>query len=200
EHRFRGSFTDRISDTGIVGLRYFVNPHDLAYAAWNPDGLVNLGYTRFNLFGRGGYASLQSSFQPSTSDVDVSLVVALPLVGNHAVRSTTSWNENDFSRGWQQGVEWLYNTTDDPLLPTEGVEASARVAYGDGRLEIRDLSTGTPKTQRRRSDEVSLVGRKVWAWTSRQSVSVGANAFLSRNREDRPQPGLPAGTQRKFYG
>jgi hypothetical protein len=199
ENRF-DRFEDRVTDTGIVGLRYFVNPHDLAYAAWNPDGLVNLGYTRFNLFGRGGYASLQSSFRQSDSDVDVSLVVAVPLVGNHALRSTSSWNETDFSHGWQQGVEWLYNTTDDPLLPTEGVEASARVAYGDGRLEFRESSTGPTETQRRRADELSLNGRKVWAWTSRQSVSVGGNAFLSRNREDHAQHGLPAGTLRKFYG
>src|SRR6185436_8698122 len=106
EHRFRGSFTDRISDTGIVGLRYFVNSHDLAFAAWNPDGLVNLGYTRFNLFGHGGYASLQTTFQPSESGFDLSLVAAVPVVGNHAVRSTTSWSESDFSRGWQQGFEW----------------------------------------------------------------------------------------------
>lgn len=194
------SFRDRLSDSGIVGARYFVNSHDLAFAAWNPDGFVNLGYTRFNLFGRGGYASLQASVHSGGSDRNLSLTAAVPIAGNHAVRSTTSWFESDFSSSWGQGLEWLYTTTDDPLLPSEGVESSVSANYNSGRLKriLRDDGTVGPLGER--GVGMSAGGRRHWPLTLRQSVSLGANAFYGRHRADRENLGVPAGVEQKTYG
>jgi outer membrane protein assembly factor BamA len=195
-----GSFRERLVDDGIVGARYFVNSHDLAFAAWNPDGFVNLGYTRFNLFGRGGYASLQASAQSELHDRNLSLTAAVPIAGNHAVRSTTSWFESDASSAWGQSLEWLYTTTDDPLLPSEGEESAFNAAYQSGRLKrvLRDDDTVGPLTQR--AVGLSARGRKHWPLTLRQSASLGGNAYYSRHRADRESFGIPAGVERKTYG
>lgn len=195
-----GSFRDRLVDNGLVGGRYFVNSHDLVFAAWNPDGFVNLGYTRFNLFGRGGYASLQASGESDGTYRSVALTAAVPVSGNHAVRATTSWFGSDFSTAWGQSLEWLYTSTDDPLLPSSGVEGAVRASYDTGEVKQVFREDGTVGTLGERAVGLSASVRKHWPLSLRQSASLGAGSSYSRNRADQAGFGGPAGAERKSYG
>jgi hypothetical protein len=194
-----GGFRERLIDSGIVGVRYFVNSHDLAFATWNPDGYVNLGYTRYNLFGRGGYASLQASGESDGTYRTVALTAAVPVSGNHALRSTTSWYHSDYATAWGQGLEWLYTSTDDPLLPSSGVEGTVRAAYDSGHIKAVVREDGTVGEIGDKTVGTSASIRRHWPVTLRQSVSAGAAANYIRSRADRDSFLGAAGTQRKSY-
>jgi hypothetical protein len=191
----------RLSDTGVVGLRYFVNAHDQAFAAYDPDGVVNLGYTRFNLFGHGGYASVQSSIVRGSDDRNLALTLTIPVAGNHAVRSTTFWSDGDFEHGWTENLAWLYNTTDDPLLPTEGIEAAASANYRQGRvLRITVFPSGERQDFDGFSWSAASSVRRHWAVSARQSVSAGASLSFERTRSDAFLFATPARDRRDLYG
>ncbi|MFN2239059.1 MAG: hypothetical protein ABR524_06680 [Thermoanaerobaculia bacterium] len=132
-----------------TGLRLFVGSSSLIHAATDFDGNYQAGLTQYNLFGRPGYVSLgvrwteddRVSFQsdrpvPSLfefrADPSPELRFGFPVFGDHSivgswqhdsgsVRVTTE-TESRYQKGGSDRGElaWVFDTTDDPLLPTSG--------------------------------------------------------------------------------
>jgi hypothetical protein len=138
-----------------VGKRRFVGRWGLFHAsALAFSGLdlvpVQVGYTRYNLLGRGAFASvaLLSEYHPD-EDVDaatLSFELGVPLSRRHSLRSTLSWRrfETSFrlpapgepavevehrSDNQSAALAWIHDTTDDPLFATRGAKATAALEY-----------------------------------------------------------------------
>lgn len=136
------------------------------------------GYTRYNLFGRGGFVSVAlSTLLEEDHAYRVSLSMGLPIVGNHSLRADLNWDEtkDDFfdtsfrSESQRLGLAWIYDTTDDPIFPTSGIRLVADASYTQDEQEFRE-----PFFIERRSQDLYTLGagvRRHWALTPRQSVS-----------------------------
>ena len=98
-------------------------------------GVVQLGYTSYGLFGNGSSATAAISRAVGDTDVDnldALVQLDIPIAGNHALRSTarrfTAEESFPYFGGtsrqrleqWRAEVEWIYDTTDDPLFATAG--------------------------------------------------------------------------------
>ena len=163
--RGQGEFRlGRATGTGVTtGVRKFVGSRGVLFgsaqaANWSSlDGraLLQLGYTRYGLFGRSGFATVAvSSSVAEQSDYDElqgSVQVGVPLRGNHALRGGFSYTTIEDSVGffpqgpfetredsWQAQLAWIYDSTDDPFAPTEGTRLTVAGEYTDRRRERSD--------------------------------------------------------------
>lgn len=170
-----------------VGGRWFVGSQGLVFGSVQGFDTVGpasaqVGYTRYNLFGRGGFASAALATDVSDENdgesYQGSFALGVPIVGNHALRADLTWyrSKDNFSDQSFESesrfleLSWIYDTTDDPLFPTSGT----RLTAGAGYFEDEQRSEGPFLSERRSSDgyELGLSGRRHWALTHRQSVSV----------------------------
>lgn len=131
------------TNDGTLGLREFVGADGLAFLAIS-DGTgqtrqLQGGYTQYDLFGNGSYASLTVSdtfnaFQPSV--LQLTGLVGVPLADNLTLIASPQWshgsNSNVTTRSWGGTLGLVYRTTDDPIIPTRGtdLEASASGTHG----------------------------------------------------------------------
>lgn len=220
----------------LAGLRLFVGARGVAFAALSQDTGIQAGYTRYGLFGTRAVATLGASKNyccprevfPLGLDPDVTTMTtrestrytaaaAMPLAGNHSVRTRLTWSEgepstrrsflrdpgldrefgfhSDFSR-LQLDLKWVYDNTDDPLFPSDGVTLSAGLEMSD--LEMTDQVLeyfGTPPPQARPAGElpdglpdskahllaVAVSGQKTWPLTPRQAVSASVRTAVGRS-------------------
>ncbi|HET7433832.1 MAG TPA: hypothetical protein VFN10_03870 [Thermoanaerobaculia bacterium] len=136
-----------------AGARAFFGRSDTVYGAitaGDAEPRFELGYTHYDLFGRGVVLSAVAQTRPfvttipeelyeasSADELVTRVVAAVPLRGNHALRATWStWptllrsttpieqldrkHTYEPVRGDTYELAWLYDSTDDPLFPTSG--------------------------------------------------------------------------------
>jgi len=171
--------------SATAGGRWFLGSQGLLFGSvlgFDDDGPVSaqVGYTRYNLFGHGGFTSfaLATDLNEDRGDAwQASLSTGLPIVGNHSLRVDLNWYEakQDFLESTSRsatrnlGLAWIYDTTDDPLFPTSGVRMTAGANYAHDEekfgqpLLVKDLSQDRY--------DLGVSGRRHWALTHRQSVS-----------------------------
>ena len=171
--------------SATAGGRWFVGSQGFLSASvfgFDSEGPISAqaGYTRYNLFGRGGFASLELVSGLDQGDAyQVSLSMGFPIVGNHSLQADLIWYESKdefFSQTFRNearslGLSWIYDTTDDPFFPTTGAQVTAGGRYSEDEQETRDGLF----VERSSSDAygLELAGRRHWALTRRQSVSTG---------------------------
>ncbi|HWS72342.1 MAG TPA: hypothetical protein VN605_09515 [Thermoanaerobaculia bacterium] len=182
------------------------------------DDTYTLGYTQYDLFGTRASAALFVKYHGYGFDLpDVfdargrrttsfsdhlvwDFTGALPLAGNHAIR--LSWHRerqpyqvNPF--GDLQVVRitydhpqlaWVYNSTNDLLLPTSGTYIEA--GLDSKKLTIlRETDPVPPRTaahyrsEYRWDHELAAQARRYWELSPSQSISAGASGFtLERHK------------------
>jgi hypothetical protein len=166
-------------DTWIVGTREFVGSDGLVFGSV-AEGLYQAGYTQYEIFGHGSFLSASLSSDHDGRFLTPSLSAGIPLTVNQSLRATASW-ARDKVRGEpdereEQGsieLDWLYDTTDDPIFPTLGTQSS--LAGSD--LKFRAVSSPPAPQSGFRSEQefrnFSLSVRRYWPVSNRQSVSLG---------------------------
>ena len=176
------------TNDGTLGLREFVGADGLAFLAisdgTNQARQLQGGYTQYDLFGNGSYASLTVSdnlnaFQFSV--VQLTGLVGIPLADNLTLIASPQWSHGSHSdvtdRSWAGTLGLVYRTTDDPIIPTRGtdLEASASgthtsIAFGPSAV-ITENQLG-----------LAWSATHYWPITRRQSLglSLGGAAFRGR--------------------
>lgn len=185
--------------SGTVGARKFIGARGLLFGSVQGfEGIsgqvVQLGYTHYGLFRSGGYATVALSSgvgeEYASDDLQTSLQVGIPITGNHALRTTFAWSRYEDElrftepRGelrfeaWAGQLEWIYDTTDDPIVPTEGLKLTGLASYVEQSQSFGSdfISPSETTSWRLRAD-----GRKYWALTPKQSVGVGGGYAYSEN-------------------
>lgn len=183
-----------------VGGRWFVGSQGLVFA--NVLGVEEIGpyaaqagYTHYNLFGRGGFASaiLSTDISDESQGSDSyqgALSMGIPIVGNHSLRADLNVYRSDyddaFSRTRSESrrlwLSWDYNTTNDPLFPTSGTRLNARVGYIEDEREDRfqDPLLGEVRFEdTSKANELGIFGERHWSLTRRQSLSADLSGYWS---------------------
>jgi outer membrane protein assembly factor BamA len=161
---------------------------------------LQLGYTTYGLFGNGSSATAAISRgvgdRYDDDNLQASLQLDIPLGGNHALRTSATWStaegrteffggfsESGFEQ-WRAELEWLYDSTDDPLFATAGRRLNTLAVYEDARRHFRfvrdDLGDGGLDSDERfdrRAWGLDTQGRQYWSLTPQQSLGVGAGVF-----------------------
>jgi hypothetical protein len=222
----------------LVGARLFVGRSGVLFAAFNSEDGGEVGFTQYNLFGRGILASagftwngccvrevLPLSLDPTFSSWSfessrkTSLGLSLPLSGPQALQFSLSERRGDggilhrILGGVSESVQladfssfvtgedlayrraeakWVFDTTDDPLLPSRGLSASAGVEAS--QLTARDLRAlfradflsspvETPFSSST-SEQVIAAASAIrhWSVKPRQTVSASARVFGGQSR------------------
>ncbi|HKV06720.1 MAG TPA: BamA/TamA family outer membrane protein [Thermoanaerobaculia bacterium] len=181
-----------------LGARLFAGSSGLAFATVSRGGDLQAGYTQYDLFGTGSFASLGISTDVDKEDFQgdtyaAAFTFGVPLSVTQSLRANLSWAESEIEgfegesftfEARRAGLEWRYDTTDDPLLPSRGVRVTAGVERSwfeqaaflspiDGLVTLEDTV-----------DTVVVTGRKHWPLTQRQSIALGAGAGYQRTRND----------------
>lgn len=236
---------------GLAGARLFVGRSGVLFAALDSEDGAQLGFTQYDLFGRGILASagvsrnlcclqevlplgLDPTFSSWTYEESnkLSLSLSVPLGGRQSIQVAVSerrgevfdrdevlllssnffgfLDEGDL-RHRRAEAKWVYDTSDDPLLPTRGVSTSAGLEAS--RFEGRNLREitffGVPEPVERQlpnyeAEQVvaAVSGIRHWSVTPRQTVSAtGRIAFGQSHVEnlladDQIQPA----TDLDYYG
>ncbi|MGA7616940.1 MAG: hypothetical protein WBX15_17350 [Thermoanaerobaculia bacterium] len=147
------------------GHRWFFGQSTESYLAagtgFNGFGDVNLGINRYDLFGRGGLLNVNLEKKTdSRFDLSPSLTLTVPTVGNQALRFNASHFSYSYdfgpldccpgasplalrNRATAAGLSWIYDSTDDPFLPVEGIVASATIGFAHSSQPFL-ISRGIP--------------------------------------------------------
>jgi hypothetical protein len=149
------------------GARLFVGSSTLIHVASEFDGpYYQAGLTQYNLFGRPGYVSLGVRWTPydkrsagplpghfllleTRLDPSPELRFGFPVFGDHSIvgswqheplsmRVTTETASRHVKETTDRGeLAWVFDTTDDPLLPTSGTLWRTSLNLGLGRSKLR---------------------------------------------------------------
>jgi len=192
------------SAAGTVSARKFVGSRGLLFGSvqgFDVAGsgeIVQVGYTQYGLLRPGAYASAAVSSrlgeEDHRDDFQASVQVGTPIAGNHAIRAGLARTESKSvlrsdnhrfeveDKSWEGNLEWVFDNTDDPLIPAEGTRLSARGSYSETRLEQRGPFAALeplPFIIDVSSEDWQLRGdgRRYWRVTPRQSLAVGGSAW-----------------------
>lgn len=183
--------------TATLGARKFVGARGLLFGsvdgaeATDASGYgqgLQIGYSQYGLFRPGGFAtvSLYSRVgeESEADDLQAVLQTGIPIVGNHAIRSLVTWSQIELelplfpeghltqrAESWRGQLAWLYDSTDDPLVPTEGLYAGSWVTYDKVRQETRGFGEGFE--QDNEQWDLGVEGRRYWSLTPRQAAGFG---------------------------
>jgi hypothetical protein len=165
----------------LLGFREFVGSTGLIFATLgSSNSFSQVGYTRYDLFGGGSFASVALAYDPNSDTYTPSLSAGLPLTVNQSLRATVSRLRSTFKSGSfrldeenrSAQLDWLYNTTDDPLFPTQGNEAEVDFVYQSLDDHIKEASQGSFRLGEH-IHTLTLTGRHHLPLTARQSLSLG---------------------------
>lgn len=189
------SLHDRFGDSYSVGVRQFVGASGLAYASVDQDKRTVVGYTRYGLFGGGGYVDVLAATDEHAKSRQLSLFAALPIAGNHALLSSSYWDREENGHFWNQSVYWRYDSTDDPLFPRTGVigEAGAGYSGSESHFVVQALFPPLGPLRAERQGHSWSTGaslRKAWPLTGRQSVQLGGGVSLAWAEDEETAPGF----------
>jgi hypothetical protein len=187
--------------TGTLSARQFVGPRGLLFGSVqrsddNDFGeIVQVGYTQYGDVRPGAYVSAAVSSQLGerygSDDFQATLQSGVPLVGNHALRASVARTESKsvvrFPGGGhmeirdtssEAALEWIFDSSDDPLVPTDGTRASAGAAYGETRFSRTGNTQPFDVIIDTNIDHWAwhADGKRWWPLTPRQSIAVGGEA------------------------
>ena len=216
------------SSNASVGVRHFLGARGLVFASVDKREssapTYQAGYTRYNLAGLGSYGSVGvrwSQDDDGFRDVEnttANAELGLPLAANHSLRSSFFWarsvGESELTLGegfgtfevtsrseaWGAGLDWIYDTTDDPVFPTQGEKLIGSVSgsRGESRGEIRPFVPDFLNDSSDSSLGLSLVGRRHVRLTARQSVAAGAYLSLDGREYEREREAVH--DRGRFFG
>jgi len=175
------------TNDATLGLREFVGAEGLAFLAisdgTNQARQLQAGYTQYDLFGNGSYASLTvadnlNAFQLSV--LQLTGQVGIPLADNLTLIASPQWfhgSRSDFTTSsWGGTLGLVYRTTDDPIIPTRGtdLEASASDTRSTSFLSLEPVLN-----QSQNQLGLAWSASHYWPITRRQSLglSLGGAAF-----------------------
>src|SRR4028119_122802 len=197
-----GRDEDRIDwgASGTAGARWFVGSQGLVFGsvqAFDQGGVqtAQVGYTHFNLFGRGGFATvgLATSVDDDAADgYQGSFSLGLPIAGNHSIRIDLSTQQLDYGRfagvsfereSQAVDVAWIYDTTDDPLFPSTGIKVTGSLGYSTS-LDTTNEDFFGRRESRFKGYQTELAARRHWALTPRQSIGAELGGQIDRGEDD----------------
>ncbi len=209
---------DLHNDSAVsFGARHFVGRHGLVFGnLLKGEGIdevpVQLGYTRYDIFGTGSFVTVIAAGAVGSDERDTYSVlteIGVPLDLRSSLRGQLAWSESDFdergfgddpeSRGERRSealsaaLSWVYDTTDDPFFPTQGTRSTVGASVG------RSQTRGSTVFLDQRFDDdfeqtlwrVTADGARHFRISPRRSVSVGAGAAWNRAESD-VEPPAPA--------
>ncbi len=137
---------------GTIGARQFVGSGGYAFGSIDRLDNIQVGYTQFHLFGPGSFLSAAVSSNLDTHDgsIGVALSGGKPLSVSQSVRATTTYFHSDLFNDWGGSLEWVSDSTDDPLLPTRGERYSISTGFGSSRFSGSSSRTWTASALARR--------------------------------------------------
>jgi hypothetical protein len=200
----RSTDEDLVFQELVVGGRFFVGRKGVLFAALD-DGLA-AGYTRYDLLGSRAFLTIglrQGSCCTDPRDLDeaaerfddrfeLSVEVGLPLRGNHSLqlgvgraksRFETFDLDQESQRYFLEG-RWVFDSTDDPILPSSGARHSAGVAIARGDQDQPVfLDPQFPVVVALDSRYTAGFGEAIWYLPlgRRRTLGLGVDAGWSRN-------------------
>jgi hypothetical protein len=213
----RPYYTTYWQETASLGGRYFVGSHGLLFGnvekIKGADGeSLQAGYTQYDIFGKGSFASLQVATQQGVPDQEydqTALAAGIPLSSTQSLRTNLSWyrqesvtrfvdpqdpanvQRSEYRATVRSAQEsWIYDTTDDPLFPDSGTRLAAGAGYSSARADERSSSPfGDFARTSKESDTIAfLSGFHSVPLTQRQSLRLALdNSYLWRSFEGFPE-------------
>lgn len=209
-HLNRPYLTNAGAEIAVTG-RHFLGENGLLFASVDTSVVDSLGndrfsvaeggYTRYGLLGPASYltVALSTSFDPYDEQPNgqVSAQLAIPITGYQAVRLSGAWRVDRASfrpdaetrlhysvETYQASLEWIYDSTDDPLFATDGTRAVASAGV--------DHYNYSHSSDRLRPDALqgeffaySATARHSWRLTPRQALGIEGDGLLDeRSRTD----------------
>jgi hypothetical protein len=168
-------------------------------------GLAQAGYTRYDLFGDGSFASVALAYDPNRHTFTPTLSAGVPLTVNQSLRATVSRQKFEQRSGRFRSdsenrsaeLDWLYSTTDDPLFPTQGNEAEADLV--DQSFDFSDnFFAGMANRFSEHFDTLTLSGRHHQRLTALQSWSFGLTGATYRYGSGASAPSLLLASRPSF--
>lgn len=203
--------------SGQIGARTFVGRSGVLFVSTGyrehfDTGVSQLGYTQYDLFGRGMIANVFVSsgytccgvvedrvlFESTGLErLRAGLDLVIPLSRFHALQIdwTEQWGELDFPfsdrdlevdlRQREVALRWVRDTSDDPLLPRHGSALSGGLEYvaGDG-YTFSSFPLRDFDVHGFESLTADLTATRHWPLTPRQSVSTGGRLYGERIESD----------------
>ncbi len=202
-----GSFE---TQKGLVGARIFLGRSGVLFGSTglsddNQTSATQIGYTQYDLFGRGVVATVSYAsdyfccgvvddslfFLSDRERSQFGLDLAIPLSRFHALQIdwTERRDEVDLVRFSDDlpnldlesrtvELRWVRDTSDDPLLPRHGSVYSVGLEYSQAETFFSDALPGEgPTFFDTERLTVDLTATRHWPLTSRQSVSAGGRLF-----------------------
>jgi len=175
------------TNDGTLGLREFVGAEGLAFLAvsdgTNQARQVQAGYTQYDLFGKGSYASLTVADNLNAFHLSVLQLTGLagiPLADNLTLIASPQWSHGSHfgfaTSSWGGTLGLVYRTTDDPIIPTRGTDLEASAS---GTRSSSFFSFGPTFNQSENQFGLAWSATHYWPITRRQSLglSLGGAAF-----------------------
>jgi hypothetical protein len=184
-----------------VGGRVFVGSHGLVFGsvekAQHQDGeFFQAGYTQYDLFGAGSFATVQLNTIAGVKGQDSTqsfLSAGIPLSAAQSLRGTLGWasssqdigTDSSDSREVLSSLDWIYDTTDDPLFPSSGTKLDGGVSYDTFRdsFHARGPFPGEFKSSGHFTT-IALSGRHHWPVTARQSFEAELDLVRRETQSD----------------
>ena len=174
---------DLLAGASAVGVRRFVGAHGYAFASVDAGRTIRFGYTQFHLFGPASFLSVVVDANPEAGrpSYGVSLFGGKSLGKSQAVRASAVYSDQnshvsgDDLLDFLGDLQWSFDTTDDPLLPTAGTSLGASVSWTSHRVGLT-FNDGTPFRAEQSATTYGVAIRRYWALSSRRSLSADLSA------------------------
>ncbi len=175
-------------DSGSLGFREFVGGQGLVFASVDKDAKsYEIGYTQYDPFSRGSFLSATVDRSRDGTSLRPALAGGVALTANQSLRLDLGASELDGRAGGiliheeerDAALTWIYDTTDDPIVPTRGVKLSGTAGY-EYAWQRATFEGFTERGKGRRYD-VALSAARHWPLTRRQSFAATLEAGVSRD-------------------
>jgi len=204
------------SDNDIAaGFRFFVGPRGAIH--FGIEGVADnrsytsdyvtfaIGYTEYDLFGTRAFATvnIKKPFGVGGPHPAPQVVLGIPLSPNQTMTldyDQTEFGGGDDLRSQSQRIftaRWSYNTTNHPVLPTQGTVLTVTpVAVWNhvSGFDVGPHAEHIPYATRQRSYGLEATAQRYWELTERDSVYAGVGAGVARTFEHGVQPLYLRGT------
>lgn len=156
---------------GAAGARQFVGARGYAFGSIDRDRNLQLGYTQFHLFGPGSYLSAAATrnLEDKNDGYSFALSAGKPITARQVLRAVGSYGGSEPVTSRSIAVEWSFDSTDDPLLPTRGTTLSASAGEGDSKSSFR-FSDGLLIRSEARDSQIGALARRYWPLAPRHSL------------------------------
>lgn len=135
----------------LAGVRFSLGRTGVLFAAYNSDRQgLEVGYTRYDLFGRNAFFNIGVSRGFETDLWGAAAELGVPVRGNHSIRAIWDWGRSDWSWGSDSGasdrrqrlsLRWQFDTRNDTLFASRGKLFFAGIEYFDEASSSRGEAT-----------------------------------------------------------